>query len=77
MRGLLEEVTGLVEWPVPLIGKIDDDFMDLPPEVRELSMKVNQKYFALRDAEGRAGALFCFCGEYGGRGWRAGDCRGQ
>ena len=51
--GLLDEVTGLVEWPVPLIGKIDADFMDLPPEVRELSMKVNQKYFALRDAEGR------------------------
>jgi glycyl-tRNA synthetase beta chain len=58
--GLLDEVTGLVEWPVPLIGKIDADFMDLPPEVRELSMKVNQKYFALRDAEGRPAPYFAF-----------------
>jgi glycyl-tRNA synthetase beta chain len=59
-EGLLDEVTGLVEWPVPLIGRIDDDFMDLPPEVRELSMKINQKYFALRDAEGRPAPYFAF-----------------
>jgi len=58
--GLLDEVTGLVEWPVPLIGKIDEEFMDLPPEVRELSMKVNQKYFALRDAEQKPAPYFAF-----------------
>jgi glycyl-tRNA synthetase beta chain len=58
--GLLEEVTGLVEWPVPLIGRIGEEFMDLPPEVRELSMKVNQKYFALRDAEGKPAPYFAF-----------------
>ena len=58
--GLLQEVTGLVEWPVPLIGKIDAKFMDLPPEVRELSMKVNQKYFALRDQSGRPAPYFAF-----------------
>ena len=57
---LVQEVCGLVEWPVPMIGKIDVDFMSLPPEVRELSMKVNQKYFALRDAEGRPAPYFAF-----------------
>jgi glycyl-tRNA synthetase beta chain len=57
---LLDEVTGLVEWPVPLIGRIDDHFMDLPPEVRELSMKINQKYFALRDSSGRPAPYFAF-----------------
>lgn len=59
-QGLLDEVTGLVEWPVALIGRIDDDFMDLPPEVRELSMKVNQKYFALRNADGTPASYFAF-----------------
>jgi glycyl-tRNA synthetase beta chain len=58
--GLLDEVTGLVEWPVPLIGRIDEKFMDLPPEVRELSMKINQKYFALRDADGKPAPYFAF-----------------
>jgi glycyl-tRNA synthetase beta chain len=57
---LLNEVTGLVEWPVALVGKIDGQFMDLPWEVRELSMKVNQKYFALRDAEGKPAPYFAF-----------------
>ncbi len=57
---LLNEVTGLVEWPVALIGKIGAAFMDLPPEVRELSMKVNQKYFALRDAAGKPAPYFAF-----------------
>jgi glycyl-tRNA synthetase beta chain len=59
-EGLLDEVTGLVEWPMPLIGRIDDDFMGLPPEVRELSMKINQKYFALRDALGEPAPHFGF-----------------
>jgi glycyl-tRNA synthetase beta chain len=58
--GLLDEVAGLVEWPVPLIGQIDEKFMDLPPEVRELSMKINQKYFALRDGEGQPAPYFAF-----------------
>jgi glycyl-tRNA synthetase beta chain len=59
-EALLDEVTGLVEWPVPLIGKIGAEFMDLPPEVRELSMKVNQRYFALRDAHGEPAPYFAF-----------------
>jgi glycyl-tRNA synthetase beta chain len=57
---LLDEVTGLVEWPFALIGQIGAQFMDLPPEVRELSMKVNQKYFALRDAAGSPAPYFAF-----------------
>lgn len=50
--GLLEEVTGLVEWPVPLMGRIDRDFMDLPPEVLTTSMRSHQKYFSTLDADG-------------------------
>jgi len=49
---LLDEVTGLVEWPVPLIGTIDAAFMDLPPEVLTVSMRTHQKYFALERPEG-------------------------
>lgn len=45
-EGLLDEVAGLVEWPVPLIGRIDEEFMSVPPEVLTTSMRVNQKYFA-------------------------------
>jgi glycyl-tRNA synthetase beta chain len=58
--GLLDEVAGLVEWPVPLLGRIDAGYMDLPPEVMQVSMRVNQRYFALRDAFGRAAPLFAF-----------------
>jgi glycyl-tRNA synthetase beta chain len=47
--GLLEEVAGLNEWPVVLIGKIEDQFMDVPAEVLQTSMRVHQKYFSLRD----------------------------
>ncbi|MBT5413573.1 MAG: glycine--tRNA ligase subunit beta [Rhodospirillaceae bacterium] len=49
---LLDEVAGLVEWPVPLMGRIDDRFMGLPPEVLSTAMRAHQKYFALRDADG-------------------------
>jgi glycyl-tRNA synthetase beta chain len=45
--GLLEEVAGLVEWPVPLLGRIDDAFMAVPAEVLTTSMREHQKYFAL------------------------------
>ena len=49
--GLLEEVTGLVEWPVPLLGTIDDTFMDVPPEVLTSAMRKHQKYFALETSD--------------------------
>lgn len=47
--GLLAEVTGLVEHPVPLLGRMDPDFLDLPGEVIQLTMKTHQKYFAVRN----------------------------
>ena len=58
--GLLDEVAGLVEWPVPHLGRIADEHMDLPPEVMQVSMRVNQRYFALRTADGAAAPLFAF-----------------
>jgi glycyl-tRNA synthetase beta chain len=48
-EGLLDEVAGLAEWPVVLIGAIEDQFMDVPPEILQTSMRTHQKYFALRD----------------------------
>ena len=48
--GLLEENAGLTEWPVPLLGSFDAAFLEVPPEVIQLTMRTNQKYFALRDA---------------------------
>jgi glycyl-tRNA synthetase beta chain len=57
---LLDEVTGLVEWPVPLMGRIDSTFMDLPPEVMQVSMRVNQRYFTLRDGAGHVAPRFAF-----------------
>ena len=50
--GLLEEVAGLAEWPTPILGDMDPQFLSLPPEVIRLSMKVHQKYFAVRDPAG-------------------------
>jgi glycyl-tRNA synthetase beta chain len=49
--GLLDEVSGLVEWPVPVLGEMDPAFLDLPPEVIRTSMRTHQKYFAVRDAK--------------------------
>ncbi|WP_417270280.1 glycine--tRNA ligase subunit beta [Celeribacter sp.] len=47
--GLLAEVAGLVEWPVVLMGEIAEDFLDLPPEVLQTSMKEHQKFFSVRN----------------------------
>jgi glycyl-tRNA synthetase beta chain len=47
--GLLEEVAGLNEWPTVLIGTIEDQFMDVPAEILQTSMRTHQKYFSLRD----------------------------
>lgn len=57
-EGLLDEVTGLVEWPVVLMGRIDAHFMDLPPEVLTGSMRAHQKYFAAVDAHGKLAPRF-------------------
>jgi glycyl-tRNA synthetase beta chain len=48
-QGLLAEVAGLVEWPVVLMGRIAPEFLDLPPEVLQTSMKEHQKFFSLRN----------------------------
>lgn len=48
-RGLLAEVAGLVEFPVVLMGEIGAEFLDLPPEVLQTSMKEHQKFFSVRD----------------------------
>ncbi len=48
-KGLLSEVAGLVEWPVPLMGRIADQFLALPPEVLQTSMKEHQKFFSTRN----------------------------
>ena len=47
--GLLAEVAGLVEWPVVLMGKIDEDFLGLPAEVLQTSMREHQKFFSVRN----------------------------
>ncbi len=57
-EALLDEVTGLVEWPVPLIGRIDDAFMSLPPEVLVTSMRMHQKFLALLDANNAMAPYF-------------------
>ncbi|MBN9496356.1 MAG: glycine--tRNA ligase subunit beta [Alphaproteobacteria bacterium] len=56
--GLLDEVTGLVEWPVVLTGAIDAKFMDVPQEALITSMRAHQKYFALLNADGSLARQF-------------------
>lgn len=56
--GLLDEVTGLVEWPVVLMGTIDAPFMELPDEVLSTSMRSHQKYFSTLGADGKLAARF-------------------
>ncbi|PWC33911.1 glycine--tRNA ligase subunit beta [Azospirillum sp. TSO35-2] len=55
---LLEEVAGLVEWPVVLMGSIDESFMDVPSEVLITSMRTHQKYFAALDKTGAMAPRF-------------------
>ncbi|MCM5704652.1 glycine--tRNA ligase subunit beta [Larsenimonas salina] len=49
---LVTEVSGLVEWPVALAGRFDERFLEVPQECLVSSMKANQKYFHLLDAQG-------------------------
>ena len=58
--GLLDEVSGLVEWPITLIGDIDDEFMGVPPEVLIAAMRGHQKYFSTLNANGQLAAKFIF-----------------
>ena len=59
-EGLVIENAGLTEWPVPLLGRFDRAFLDVPREVIQLTMRTNQKYFACADADGKlANAFVC------------------
>ena len=54
------ENAGLTEWPVPLLGRFDEAFLEVPPEVIQLTARVNQKYFVCDEAAGKlANAFVC------------------
>ena len=50
---LLDEVTALVEWPVPLVCSFEERFLDVPQEALIITMQDNQKYFCLLDVDGK------------------------
>ena len=52
-EGLVIENAGLTEWPVPLLGRFDEAFLEVPPEVIQLTARVNQKYFVVNGADGK------------------------
>ncbi|MBS0483020.1 MAG: glycine--tRNA ligase subunit beta [Proteobacteria bacterium] len=59
-EGLVVENAGLTEWPVPLLGRFDETFLEVPPEVIQLTARTNQKYFVCEDAGGKlANAFVC------------------
>jgi glycyl-tRNA synthetase beta chain len=57
-EGLVAENAGLTEWPLPLLGRFDPAFLEVPREVIQLTMRTNQKYFACTDGEGRLAPNF-------------------
>jgi glycyl-tRNA synthetase beta chain len=57
-EGLLEEVAGLVEWPVVMLGSFDPAFLGLPEEVIIATIRANQKCFCLRGPDGRLAPFF-------------------
>jgi glycyl-tRNA synthetase beta chain len=57
-EGLVVENAGLTEWPVPLFGRFDEDYLDVPREVIVLTMRTNQKYFACTGADGLLAPAF-------------------
>jgi len=56
--GLIAENAGLTEWPVPLLGRFDPAFLDVPREIIQLTMRTNQKYFACTDSGGSLAPAF-------------------
>ncbi|WP_263588417.1 glycine--tRNA ligase subunit beta [Sphingopyxis sp. GC21] len=52
-EALVIENAGLTEWPVPLLGRFDEAFLEVPPEVIQLTARVNQKYFVVNGADGK------------------------
>ncbi|MBA2635291.1 MAG: glycine--tRNA ligase subunit beta, partial [Sphingomonas sp.] len=57
-EGLVVENAGLTEWPVPVLGRFDADYLDVPREVIVLTMRANQKYFACTDKKGALAPAF-------------------
>jgi glycyl-tRNA synthetase beta chain len=57
-EGLVVENAALTEWPVPLLGRFDPEFLDVPREVIVLTMRTNQKYFACTNDEGLLAPAF-------------------
>ncbi len=57
-EGLVVENAGLTEWPVPLLGRFDADYLDVPREVIVLTMRTNQKYFACTGEDGALAPAF-------------------
>ena len=59
-EGLVVENAGLTEWPIPLLGRFEEDFLEVPPETIQLTARVNQKYFVCEDDKGElANAFIC------------------
>ena len=59
-EGLVIENAGLTEWPVPMLGRFDPAFLEVPQEVIQLTARVNQKYFVCHDSAGKlANAFVC------------------
>ena len=58
-EGLVVENAGLTEWPVPLLGRFDEEFLEVPPEVIQLTARVNQKYFVCEQGGKLANAFVC------------------
>jgi len=59
-EGLVAENAGLTEWPVPMLGRFDPAFLEVPQEVIQLTARVNQKYFVCHDKAGKlANAFVC------------------
>lgn len=57
-EGLVIENAGLTEWPVPLLGRFDPSYLEVPPEVIQLTARVNQKYFVCADGAGKLAPIF-------------------
>jgi glycyl-tRNA synthetase beta chain len=78
-EGLVVENAGLTEWPVPMVGRFDPEFLDVPRDVIVLTMRTNQKYFACANDEGLlASAFVCVANidaEDGGEAISAGNAR--
>ncbi len=58
-EGLVVENAGLTEWPVPLLGRFDESYLDVPPEVIQLTARTNQKYFVCEKDGKLANAFVC------------------